>query len=185
VNARRLAIRAARPLGLLLNRVNFRIGKAPLDGELYHRVLAASQPGDIILTRTKWRPSNLFIPGKWSHAMMFVHDDILVEATMPVVRTCWLVDVWASASEVLVVRPRFLDAKERLRAAGYAASRVGTPYDLGFSPGPRELYCSELVYWAMRKTSIETPNLLSSEFGAVSIRPDALALPEHFEEIVS
>ena len=184
MSPRRRFLRAVRPVTRLLDRVNLRIGRPTLQGDLYHAALAALQAGDIVLTRTAWRPSNVLLPGRWTHALMVVGDGVLVEATLPRVRTTWLVDVWCSASEVLIVRPNFLTDEQRATAAAAARGMVGIPYDLEFHPGPNELYCSELVYNAMLVASADTPDLRTRELGVLSIRPDALANTMYFDHVI-
>lgn len=185
MNVRRRILRAARPLTRLLDRVNLRIGRATLQGDLYHAALTHARPGDIVLTRTAWRPSNLLLPGRWTHVLLVVDRDVLVEATLPRVKTTWLVDVWANASEVLIMRPKFLTAEQQADAAACARGLVGTPYDLEFQLGPRELYCSELVYNAMLVAGgYCVPDLRTREFGVLSIRPDAFADRRYFQRII-
>ena len=186
MSIRRCFLRAARPLSKLINKINIRIGLPPLRGNLYHEALSVIRPGDIILTRTKWRPTNIIFPGKWTHALIAIGEDELVEATLPVVRSIWLVDVWASASEVKIVRPVFLSDTERSEAASIAAAMIGTPYDLEFNDDPSELYCSELIYAAMAAAGGEAvPELRTMEFGELSIKPDAFDDPSRFRPIIS
>jgi hypothetical protein len=185
VNPRRALLHALRPMSRLLDKVNLRIGRPTLHGDLYHFALGQILPGDIVLTRTAWRPTNWIFPGKWTHALISLGGDELVEATLPRVRRTWMVDVWCSASEVIIVRPRFLSDQQGVRAALAAESFIGVPYDLDFAPTPKALYCSELIMRAMIAANIDTPELRTKVLGEWSIKPDAFTDPDLFKRIAS
>jgi len=179
-----LLLRAARPLTLLLDKVNIRVGKPKLTGEMYREVISKVQAGDIVLTRTALRPSNLFIPGDWSHAQMigFGAEGTTVEATLPVVRLSTLVDIWASATDVMVVRPKAMTQRQRYAAYGHAIEYVGAPYDTDFKLGDEAFYCSELIVRAYMKANspFSFSDLGTSVSGVNVVRPDAFS-GERFE----
>lgn len=183
MSIRKAAMRVARPFAKLIDHVNVRFGKPALSGDQYHEALSMLMPGDILLTRTKWRPTNIIFPGKWTHVLMCVGGEVLVEATMPVAKRTWLIDVWSGVSEVIIVRPKFMSEAQGVAAALAAQGFVGTPYDLSYASTLDELYCSELVYWSMLIANPKTPDLRESVMGEQSIKPDALANPEHFETL--
>jgi uncharacterized protein YycO len=169
-----------------MNRVNIRVGRPKLTGEMYREVMRLSRPGDIILTRTALRPSNLFIPGHWSHAQMIGYgpEGTTIEAAMPVVRLSTLVDIWASASDVLVVRPNGVSSVDQSRAYGEAMDYIGRPYDTEFQIGDKAFYCSELIVRSYMKAGAPfTFDDLSEGVGGYQVvRPDALA-GDHFKTL--
>jgi uncharacterized protein YycO len=184
MSLRRRLLRAVRPLSRVIDKINLRIGRPPLRGSLYVTAMGRIRPGDIILTRTAWRPTNLIFPGRWTHVLIVLREDLLVEAKLPRVRESYLVDVWASASSVKIVRPRFMTAAQLAEAALVARGMVGTPYDLEFEPGPKALYCSELVWRALRAVAGDAvPELRTTELGVRSVKPDAFD-SEHFLTVI-
>lgn len=142
------------------------------------------QAGDIVLTRTAMRPSNLFIPGHWSHAQMigFGPEGTTIEATLPSVRLSTLVDIWASATDVLVVRPKGMDVASRARAYGFAMDYVGVPYDTEFQYGDDAFYCSELIVRSYMKAGAPFgfSDLSEMVAGKSVVLPRSFA-GEHFE----
>lgn len=146
----RRLLRLLAPLADLVAGFHLRVGAPKLSASDYRMVLLTLQPGDVILSKESWRPTNIFIRGKTKHAAMFVgkvggEDDGIVEATYPVARYTNLVAVWQSASKVVVLRPNFTDSSGAWAAAVAARSFVGTPYDTAFARGEDALYCSELI----------------------------------------
>lgn len=177
-------LRAARPITRLLDRVNIRVGKPKLTGAMYREVMQLSRPGDIILSRTALRPSNVFIPGHWSHAQMigFGPEGTTIEATLPVVRLSTLVDIWASATDVLVVRPRGVDSVAQTRAYGFAIDYLGYPYDTSFQLGDSAFYCSELIVRSYMKAGAPFSFAeLAESVGGLSVVPPQSLAGDHFE----
>lgn len=179
MNIRLRLLRAARPITRMLDRVNIRIGKPRLTGEMYRNAMSLSLPGDIILTRTALRPSNMFIPGQWCHAQMigFGPEGTTVEATLPVVRMSTMVDIWASASDVAIVRPKGMSSFQRSKAYGFAIDELGTPYDTSFQLGDDAFYCSELIVRSLIKAGAPFgfKDLLEYVGGHSVVPPSALA----------
>lgn len=172
-------LRAAAPLTRLISTINLRIGKPPLTGEMYREMLHIARPGDLILTRTSLRPTNLFIPGKWSHLQILAGDPYgtTIEATMPLVRYSSLVDVWAGASEVMLIRPRFASQQQRIDAYDHAKKYIGLPYDTEFELTDNEFYCSELVVRAYADAGSAIPwHAISRNVGG-----DTYVVPSDFE----
>ena len=146
----RWLLRALAPLADLIAGIHLRIGEPKLRGGDYTTALYLLRPGDVILSKEAWRPTNLLIPGKLKHAGVFVgnhggESDAIAEATHPEARMTNLVSVWQMASRVVILRPRFVRAEGAYDAARRALSYIGTPYDVMFAHGEEAMYCSELV----------------------------------------
>lgn len=150
--------------------------------------MSVAEAGDIILTRTALRPTNLFIPGHWSHAQMigFGHEGTTVEATLPVVRLSTMVDIWASASEVIVVRVKGMSRRQRYAAYGHAIDYLGRPYDTSFQYGDDAFYCSELIVRSLMNAGapFDIDDLAVSVAGKSVVPPQAFT-GEFFEIIYS
>ena len=109
------------------------------------------KPGDIFVTRTKWRPTNILIPGYWSHAGMYVGNDTVVHALAPVVVETALQDFMSCVNSMAVMRTQLPEPTAE-KAAAEMRSYVGLPYDYMFEPTTKALYCSEAIaqaYWAV------------------------------------
>lgn len=185
MSLRLAAIALARPIGRLIARINFRIGPPPLTGAMYREVMQLALPGDIILTRTSPRPTNLFIPGKWGHVQLLKGDAFgtTVEATYPLVRESTLVDVWANASEVMLIRPRWTQAGDGAAAFKWASGHVGKQYDTAFLLSSNAFYCSELAimaYDAAGAHDVPWHDLVTDIAGRKVIIPSTLEDRRHF-----
>ena len=168
----------------MLDRINIRVGRPKLNGEMYREVISKVEAGDIILTRTALRPTNLFIPGHWSHAQMigFGSEGTTIEATLPVVRLSTLVDIWASATDVLVVRVKGMSKRQRFAAYGHAIDYLGTPYDTEFQYGDDAFYCSELIVRSLMKAGAPFGfRDLADTVGGLSVVPPQALAGDRFE----
>jgi len=182
----RRLLRLLAPLGDLVAGIHLRIGIPKMMPRDYNMVLGMLRPGDVILTKESFRPTNLFIKGRTKHAAMFVgkvsaKDDGIVEATWPEARYTNLISIWQYASDVVVLRPTFTDAAGASDAANAARSLIGTPYDATFAHGEEALYCSELIDIAYKH---RLDSLRESHLGADGvILPDALRTSKLFRTI--
>lgn len=173
MSLRKLLLVIVRPITLLLNKINFRTGKPRVSGRQYNDVIKKIRPGDIVLTRNFLRPSNLFIPGYWSHVQIVAFDNYTVEARIPRVGLNTLVDVWATAHSVMIVRPKDVSQSTARVAADMALSYVGAPYDTAFEFSDKAFYCSELVYKAYRGAGLSFGNMIDTIAGSKAITPSA------------
>lgn len=186
MNARRLLLRAVNPISRLLDRINIRVGRASLNAEQYEMFKLLVRPGDVIVTRTKGRPTNWFIPGFWSHVLMYVDHDRVCEATTPKVRTAKTFDLFVSVDDIVIMRPTFATTMQIERAVEQILELVGRPYDWYFEPTPNALYCSEAVYHAY-KNAVPDWNFTTRErLGVMTVTPeDYTKADDHFELVWS
>ena len=151
---RRLLLHMLYPLAYMLGRFNTGSSHGNTTRRLAPRYAELQDlvPGDIIVSRTKWRPTNPLIPGYWSHAGMYVGNDTVVHALAPHVVETPLQDFMSMVDAMAVVRPWRTGRYIMSQAAAHMRSFVGTPYDFMFEPTTKALYCSEAVaqaYWAV------------------------------------
>lgn len=106
------------------------------------------EPGDIIITRHRDALSNLFLPGFWPHAALYVGDQgegDVVEARKDGVKLRALGET-LSVDAFLVLRSKS-PAETRRRAAERALSHVGKLYDFAFDFSQADrLACTAVVY---------------------------------------
>jgi uncharacterized protein YycO len=174
-------IRALRPLFLAVDRVLARRAKP----RAYPKEAPALRTGDVIVTRTRWRLTNLLIPGYFKHAAMYVGGDLIVEAVWPDVRYDKVEKLLGSSHKYAVLRPKQFSYMDRHRAAERAESFVGRPYDVAFEVSDqRALYCSEAVWAALKHADRDWGMELRKRVGVWTVTPNDLYLATtYFEKV--
>jgi len=158
------------------------------------RLVAMLQPGDVLVTRHAHALSNLFLPGYWPHASLYLGSRASVEAMgVPIRPRC--AERWGARDEVLearkdgvrlrpltdtlgvdsvlILRP-LIDPGELPRAFEQALRHEGKPYnfDFDFFTDDR-LVCTEVVYRAYQGVGgMDIP--LSSRFGRPTLSAEDL-----------
>jgi len=141
------------------------------------------KPGDVILTNTKWRLTNLLIPGHFNHAVMYVGNGYIVESTVPYVRDRDLLDLLLSIDDFAVVKPRITNT-ELSFAVAEMESLKGKPYDMGFTMDDDAFYCSEAIYHSiMAATDGKFMFTKRRILGADTIVPNDMFLARQFFEL--
>jgi hypothetical protein len=155
--------------GRLASEVRDRWSPPALDAALRHAIAAELHPGDVLVTRHDRALTNLFLPGYWPHAALFVgsegdRDRLGVEIDAER-RARWTgdrtvlealkdgvlfrpIEETLAVDAVAVIRPQ-LDGDALSRALGRAARHEGKGYnfDFDFFRADR-LVCTEVVYRA-------------------------------------
>jgi len=156
------------------------------------------RPGDILLRRCDVFVSNLFLPGWWGHAALFVGgradvdrlglaDDAgvrphledmerrgldIVEAVGDGVTLSTLAH-FLEADHAAVLRPRYPDDEARRLAIRRAYAHLGKAYDFEFDfESDDVLVCSELCWRALDGI---VPFTLTRRFGRFTLTPDEIA----------
>jgi len=181
---RRAVLRVAWPLAVALARVGHLVSRGGAAREGYPEHAAPLRVGDAIVTRTRWAPTNLLIPGHYKHAAMYVGDGDVVEAVYPVVRVAQLDAMLGRADDYAVLRPRALGAEQERNAASVICAYVRAPYDFAFEPGARALYCSEAVWMAYRAASPDWTFEARERMGVLTVTPnDFYEARDHFSVV--
>ncbi len=130
-----------------LTHLDFRPAQAPMLGlEVAAALDPKLTPGTILLRRTDWTSSNLFTPGFWKHAAVYVGDGRVVDAMGTGVRDVPLASFLGESHYVVAVRPKGMSADQARQAADYARAQVGKAYDFAFDFGSdARLACTELA----------------------------------------
>jgi len=147
--------------------------------------LAALQPGDVVLATNE--ASTPLLLGLWSltgqasdlgHAMLYTGEGKLVEAVPDGgVREADLVEVLQEKHHAVALRPSY-QASQAEAVIGFAQAEVGKPYDYRFSLGKDRLYCSKLVYHALRSGAPQLTPSVSSFLGKEIVAPsDFMTMP--------
>lgn len=135
------------------------------------------RPGDIILTDDKWKLTSMLIPGSWSHAALCVaKDDDFEVAEMTHVNftKSTFYDICSEATRVAILRCNDWDPVYAEKVIQACLQFSGVQYDVAFMPGPKALYCSELVYESdfERRLKVDTSDLAG--IGIEYVSPDDL-----------
>ena len=148
-----------------------------------NNALQLMEPGDCILTRENWRLTNIFIPGYWSHAAIYVGGGEIVEAVAPEVRCVNAIEMLLKKDEFAVLRPTWMEKLARAQSALEARSYQGIKYDYLFDTN-KALYCSELVYLSYKFAGeIKPPLKLMQTFGVYNVNPDHFAQSQSMKVI--
>lgn len=142
-----------------------------IKGRHYYELLKLIQPGDIILRAYRNYLDGYFIPGKYSHASIYVGDveegsnkqiEQIIHAMTPDVQWVDLVS-FMRCDRICVIRPE-VSTEDKQTAIERAKAMLGRPYDYDFkfeldgniyADPNRKFSCSELVYFAYDKNIAE------------------------------
>ena len=138
------------------------------------------KPGMCLVSRKRMEATNLFIPGRYTHACIVSADPtIVIEAIgVGVVRTT-IEGFLLSHDEVVAFEPIFANDRLRSLAAIWAENQVGKQYDFLFNDdegrtGDSAFFCSELVYKAYSESEGDiVPTMKRYEtLGVYTVTPD-------------
>jgi len=118
-----------------------------LKGHDYYDVRDHIRPGDVLLRGYDNYLDGFFIPGKYSHAAIYVGDESIIHAMTPAVQYTDLV-TFMRCDRLAIIRPN-TNHQHCLDAVDRAISLVGVPYDYDFdftNQGDKRFSCSELIY---------------------------------------
>lgn len=162
-------------------------------------LVSNARRGDILLSRSANPFSNLFIPGKVTHASVITSENpswpTVVEAVAlkrKVIESS-LYDFLKSKRLLIHCRPKFISKEGAGLAADFAKELIGTAYDKVFSLKNEELYCSELVRVVYQKAysttipkdyDISFPLKTKVRYGEEMYLPDDIRLDSDNWEVV-
>lgn len=116
-----------------------------IKGPLMREILNVVQPGDVFLRRYNHFFGTYLIPGYWSHAAIYVGDNIMMQMLGQGINKEDIL-TFMRADEIKILRPKDETKIQSAIEKTYSYYQKGEQYDYGFMPGDKELYCSELVY---------------------------------------
>jgi len=184
----------------LLTPVVFRLGKihAPWSHKLaiehYEEIVQNCKPGDILLSATAGELTNLFNPGKYKHAAIYLGNENgvphIAEAIGKGVVRRTLYVFLASKDEVVAMRARLPIYRVNLGIAlAWLNRQYGKPYDyqfeLGTKHGIKAFYCSELAYSFLGKAIPGFEFTLRVTMGVATVVPtDFYMAQKHFLRVI-
>lgn len=138
--------------------------------------------GYLIVTHTPWQLSNLFIPKKWDHVGLITYDHQVIEATTKGVVKTPLLDVVKRVNNYEVFKPTFLNTVERYQVIESAEKFIGADYDFEFETHNKDIYCSELVFFAIKnvRKDFEVNTILND-----IVLPSSFSEDPRFQSVIS
>lgn len=140
----------------------------------FYEAITHAKSGDAILSIGYGQLSNVFIPGKWSHVGMIVAGPrpYVIEATSKGVVRTDLIQFMLSKDECMIMRSDFTKPHQAKRAAEYAKSFIGKPYDYMFQAGSDAFYCAELIFTCYKEvTGGHMPFEMRERLGSMTVTP--------------
>ena len=149
---RRVILNVLHPLIVWYGDLDWPFSRRKVNGKIYRRAYSKLVPGDIIVTRKRGEPTNVFIPGFYTHSMMYVGDANVVEATSLGVHETDVLDALMSKDHFAILRPKFCSQVEMKLIANKAKElkSKNIKYDYSFELDNEAFYCSELIYFCYK-----------------------------------
>jgi len=115
-----------------------------MSADFLYYIMDKVQPGDVLLSGASLNLSNLFIPGKFTHAAMFCGDCIVEAIGDGVVKSDFT--EWIMQHDcVALLRFKKGDNTRGEKLSKIAKEQIGKGYDFLFEKDLERFYCSELV----------------------------------------
>lgn len=112
----------------------------------YAEITALIEPGDFLVSTSKFKLTHILIPGMIDHAAIYVGHGDVVEMIGKGWNKIPLRQFWREATNMAVLRLNPHDEAYAYEMCGRANALKGTEYDIDFTLGVDFLYCSELLY---------------------------------------
>lgn len=131
------------------------------------------QNGDILLSRTDWELSNLFIPGDYKHAAVYL-DGLVYEAVTSGVRKVTIEEWLLKKDHAAIVRIN-KPITNLQKGLDFLVAQIGKPYDYDFLQvrHRQAWYCSLYVYQFLCLAAPEFASIfiLRSIIGEMTVSP--------------
>jgi len=168
--------------------IRFNVYYTDFRGWKYKRGYALLKPGDIILTKDKWKLTALLIPGDFSHAALCVNKSSksefeIAEMTHTNFTKSTFYDLCRESTRVKIIRCKDWDQDYIKKVIKQCKSFEGVPYDTCFDLGIKALYCSELVVQSDPEKRLKVNYQDVVGIGTTYISPHGLSKAENVEII--
>ena len=160
---RRSIVSVTVPISQALSNIYMPYSRKLITTKDYYELKNLIEIGDILLSHTRGEVlANWLIPGFWSHGGLYVgslgqYPETIVESTTKGVNGDEDLRGFVQGKDyVWVIRPNFASKEEKLLAARWAISKIGSPYDWLFEytksdpnvktkKSNKAFYCFELI----------------------------------------
>lgn len=139
-----------------------------IKGKHYYEARNVIKPGDVLIRGYTEYLDGYFIPGKYSHAAIYIGGDNekIIHAMTPDVQYTDLC-TFMRCDRIAIIRPGISEEDTKI-AIDRAISKLGVPYDYDFvfedeDSTERQFCCSELVYFAYQNNIKQTKWCISEK----------------------
>ena len=172
---RKIILKITYPILKLGSKIH--IPKRKITGKFYHKVLSSIKPGDIIVTRSRFNIPNLYVPGYYTHAALYMGivdgAPTIIEAAVEGVRLLELSEFLFCKDYAKVLRVNGVEDYEIDKLLMSVSLQIGKPYDWGINSNVEAFYCSELIQWGYEQIREDASVFdLRVRMGAYTITPD-------------
>lgn len=192
-----MARTVAPALGTVLSHVAWRSGHLKSEPAAQQAILGVLEPLDIVLVSSKGRTSGRIIPGLFGHAAVYLGDEAelrdlgiwpspLIQRRITDIRKGKIFieadakgvhlsppSVVLNTDAVAILRPRFVSAGQRRKAAVDFFSSLGMDFDFLFNvDSPDCTFCTELIHRVMPELDLPIMEI----YGIRTIIPDSVAV---------
>lgn len=153
-------------------------------GKMFIEVDSLANIGDLVFIKDRHKLAGKLIPGDWDHVAVIVGAKdgywIIAEMVVDGFRTVYLFDLLKECDEVMLANCKdFVSQYDEDYYPDKFVNRVlsfrHAKYDIGFTLGVKELYCSELIYAADAEKRIQYDLSDLAGIGKPYISPSGLA----------
>lgn len=132
------------------------------------------KPGDILISKSTYRLTNLIIGGKFSHGAVVVAKNKIAEMTANDFDVVGMDHFALGCTRIALLRFKDPPANYGQRVARKAMAYANKKYDAQFTLGVEALYCSELAYQSdfLHKMQADLSDLVG--MGRPYISPDGI-----------
>jgi len=172
---RSILLKIAYPITTTIGKIQF--PKSMLRSSFYYTTLNEITPGDVFVTRSEWNLANLFIPGFWGHAAIYVGlndkgEPGVIEAIGEGVTRTDLFHFLSRKDDACLLRPLFATTMQRKKAAAIAETLEHKKYDWEFRSGNDAFYCSEIIGYCYNQVLKVNPFELRETLGESTVTPE-------------
>lgn len=186
MNARRLLLKIAFPFTKWMGKIGIH---RKVNDEKFKRIKHRLLPGDILISSKRYELTNLFIPGRFTHAAFYLGDlagdDSIIEAIGEGVTISSLPNFCFSKDHIAVLRPKYYRGTEVEHLILVAQTLDGVPYDYFFDHGDEAFYCAELVHYLLSKTAQHYEHFNKRKtLGVETVLPDDFYNARQFFDLI-
>lgn len=168
------------PFIVWMGKVHMPYSKKKVTANMVEDILKIIEPGHVLVSTTYGELSNLFIPGKFRHAAIYVGNGRVVEAIGIGVRNVSIYQFCMTKDLVVLLDNLEANHEQMQLVVTNAISCVGKPYDYDFwiphehsnSKVNEAFYCAELVWYCYKQACPNMEFKLRQVMGARTVIPD-------------
>jgi hypothetical protein len=193
LKTREILLKVLNPLVKIIGKIKSPFVKEKMALSYTPEILDTLQPLDIILSKSLGHLSNVFNPGKWKHAIIYLGIEngipMIAEAIGRGVIKRNLYECLADKNFIAICRTKEKLTKTAItKGVDFANAQVGKGYDYDFDMFSghkyQNFFCSELAYYTLKEA---IPNLkfkLMKSLGVETVSPnDFYQADKHFDVV--